>query len=59
MCGPSLEHTWIPFKQGRFVSSLVEISQTASERKSIMWKINNDTNADNRIFFNQITKAFG
>ena len=37
--GPSFEQTWIPFTQGCFVPSLVEISLVVLEKKLKMWKV--------------------
>ena len=43
--GPSFGQTWIPFTQGYFVSSFVEIGPVVLEKKK-MWKVNNDYNAN-------------
>ena len=37
--GPSFDQTWIPFTQGCFVPSLVEISPVVLEKKMKMWKV--------------------
>ena len=37
---PSFEQTWIPFTQGYFVPSLVEIGPVVLENKMKMWKVN-------------------
>ena len=37
--GPSFEKTWIPFTQGYYVPSLVEIDQVVLENKMKMWKV--------------------
>ena len=37
--GPSFEQTWIPFTQGCFVPSLVEIGPAVLEKKFKMWKV--------------------
>ena len=37
--GPSFEQTWIPFTQGYFVPSLVEIGPVVLEKKMKMWKV--------------------
>ena len=41
-----LEQTWIPFTQGCFVPSLIEIGPVVLEKKMKMWKVydNNDNN---------------
>ena len=41
--GPSFEHTWIPFTQGYFVPSLVEIGPVVLEKKMKMWKVHRQT----------------
>ena len=42
------EQTWIPFTQGCFVPSLVEIGQVVLEKKMKKWKVyDNDNNNDN------------
>ena len=38
---PPFQQTWIPFIQGWFVSSLVEIGPLVLERKMKMWKVYN------------------
>ena len=42
--GSSFVQTWIPFTQGYFVSSLIEIGPVVMEKKMKMWKVyaNND-----------------
>ena len=46
--GPSFEQTWIPFTQGCFVPSLVEIGPVVLEKKMDMWNVyDNDNNDDN------------
>ena len=41
--GPSFEQIWIPFSEGCFVTSLVEIGSVVLEMKMKMWKVyNND-----------------
>ena len=37
--GLSFEQTWIPFTQGCFVLSLVEIGSVVLEKKMKMWKV--------------------
>ena len=37
--GPSTEQTWIPFTQGWFVPSLVEIGPLVLKKKMDMWKV--------------------
>ena len=50
---PSFEQTWIPFTQGCFVPSLIEIGPVVLEKKMKMWKVydnddnDNDDNDDN------------
>ena len=45
--GPSFEQTWIPFTQGCFVPSLVEIGPVVLDKKMKMWKVyDNDNNND-------------
>ena len=39
-----LKKTWIPFTQGCFVPSLVEIDQVVLEKKMKMWKVYNNNN---------------
>ena len=41
--GPSFDQTWIPFTQGYFVPSLVEIGPVVLEKKIKMWKIYRQT----------------
>ena len=41
--GPSFEKTWIPFTQGYFVPSLVEIGPVVLEKKMKMWKVYRQT----------------
>ena len=41
--GPSFEQTWIPFTQGYFVPSLVEIGLVVLEKKMKMWKVYRQT----------------
>ena len=41
--GPSFEQTWIPFTQGYFVPSLVEIDPVVLEKKMKMWKVYRQT----------------
>ena len=41
--GPSFEKTWIPFTQGYFVPSLVEIGPVVLEKKMTMWKVYRQT----------------
>ena len=41
--GPSFEQTWIPFTQGYFVPSLVEIGPVVLEKKMKMWKVYKQT----------------
>ena len=41
--GPSFEQTWIPFTQGYFVPSLVEIGPVVLEKKMKMWKVYRQT----------------
>ena len=43
MCGPLFEQTWIPFTQGYFVPSLVEIGPVILEKKMKMWKVYRQT----------------
>ena len=42
-CGPSFQQTWIPFTQGYFVPSLVEIGPVVLEKKIKMWKVYRQT----------------
>ena len=60
--GPSFEQTWIPFTQGCFVPSLVEIGPVVLEKKMKMWKVydndDNDNNNDDGQRTN-LTWAFG
>ena len=55
--GPSFEQTWIPFTQGCFVPSLVEIGSVVLEKKMKMWKAydddDNDDNDGQRTNFDQ------
>ena len=44
--GPSFEQTWIPFTQGYFVPSLVEIGPVVLEKKMKMWKVYRQTRTD-------------
>ena len=39
---PSFEHIWIPFTQGCFVPSLVEIDPVVVEKKTKKWKVYNN-----------------
>ena len=41
---PSFEQTWIPFTQGYFVPSLVEIGPVVLEKKMKMWKVDDNAN---------------
>ena len=41
--GPSFEQTWIPFTQGCFVPSSVEIGVLVLEKKMKMWKVSRQT----------------
>ena len=41
--GPSFEQIWIPFTQGCFVPSLVEIGPVVLEKKMKMWKVYRQT----------------
>ena len=41
--GPLFEQTWIPFTQGCFVPSLVEIGPVVLEKKMKMWKVYRQT----------------
>ena len=41
--GPSFEQTWIPFTQGCFVPSSVEIGSVVLEKKMKMWKVDRQT----------------
>ena len=46
--GPSFEQTWIPFTQGYFVPSLVEIGSVILEEKMKIGKVyDNENNNDN------------
>ena len=47
--GPSFDQTWIPFTQGCFVPTLVEISPVVLEEKIQMWNVydNDDNDNDN------------
>ena len=46
--GSSFEETWIPFTQGCFVPSLVEIGSVVLKKKMKMWKVyDNDDDTDN------------
>ena len=56
----SYEQTWIPFTQGCFVPSLVEIGPVVLEKKMKMWKVydNNDYDDDGQRTI-LIRKAFG
>ena len=42
LSGSSIEHTWIPFTQGRFVPNLVEIDPVVLGKKMKMWKVYDD-----------------
>ena len=46
--GPSFEETWIPFTQGCFVPSLVEIGPVVLEKKMKMWKVYDNANNNDR-----------
>ena len=43
LIGSSFEQTWIPFTQGCFVPSLVEIGPVVLEKKMKMWKVYRQT----------------
>ena len=45
--GPSFDQAWIPFTQGCFVSSLVEIAPVVLTKKMKMWKVYDNDNNDN------------
>ena len=45
--GPFNWKTWIPFTQGCFVPSLVEIDPVVLEKKMKMWKVYDDDDDDN------------
>ena len=47
MLAPSFEETWIPFTQGCFVPSLVEIGPVVLEKKMKMWKVYDDNYNNN------------
>ena len=44
--GPSFEETGIPFTQGWFVPSLVEIDPVVLENRMKMWKVYDNADAD-------------
>ena len=44
---PLFEQTWIPFTQGCFVPSLVEIGPVVLEKKMKMWKVYDNDDDDN------------
>ena len=44
--GPSFEQTWIPFTQGCFVPSLVEIGSMVLEKKMKIWNVYDNANND-------------
>ena len=43
---PSFKQTWIPFTQGYFVPSLVEIGPAVLEKKFQMWKVTEEQRDD-------------
>ena len=51
--GPSFEQTWIPFTQGCFVPSLVEIGPVVLEKKMKLWKVYDNDNDGERTHFDQ------
>ena len=62
--GTSFKQIWIPFTQGCYVPSLVEIGPVVLEKKTKMWKVydNNDntTTTDNGQFWSEmLIWAFG
>ena len=57
--GPSFEHTWIPFTQGCFEPSLVEIDPVVLENELKMWKVYDKANGNGQIVINKLTWALG
>ena len=64
--GPSFEQTWIPFTQGCFVPSLIEIGPVVLEKKTKMWKVYDNDNNDydgqrttDKFWSEKLTWAFG
>ena len=47
--GSSFDQTWIPFTQGCFVPSLVEIGLVVLEKKMKMWKVYQQTDGQQAI----------
>ena len=48
LIGSSFEQTWIPFTQGCFVPSLVEIGPVVLKKKMKMWKVYRQTDGRDR-----------
>ena len=60
----SFEETWIPFTQGCFVPSLVEIGPVVLEKKMKMWKVYENDDGQRRrttdkFWSEKLTWAFG
>ena len=57
--GPSFEQTCLPFTQGCFVPSLVEIGPELLEKKMKMWKVYDNDGQQTNFWSEKLTWAFG
>ena len=55
---PFIWKTWIPFTQGYFVRSLVEIGPVVLGKKMKMWKVNRRTDRQTKRWLEKLTWAF-